>query len=325
MKTLDETDKKNHPKDKLLGFIDGTLSGEDHDMVRDHLEQCEECAAELASLGSFAGILKSEKQVFCPEPWEWYEFIENGQDPDGELSVHLENCNLCRSEVTGYNHSPRKEILPEAIKEALKKAYPETPRANHPRLNIGSSWITGWLSSRFRIPTLAFGAALAALLAVVMLYPRGNVPIIIGISPQDWEDTIPVAKSALPESAMSQKRSKAVGGNSQLKKYDARNRFVEQTKPKLATIVLFHGFEKPLPQSTVDSIYEALRPPTELEKRFEFLPPSKLMEFMDKITDQNLTPVQVLNEFCMQSSITFALLVNVEAQKDKFGLKSRII
>jgi hypothetical protein len=179
----------------------------------------------------------------------------------------------------------------------------------------------------FRFPTLAFGAALAAILAVVLLYPRGNGPIFIGVSSEDWEEAMPVAKSksAMPKSAPAQKESKAVGGNSQVHKYTPKFRSVERSKPKVATVVVFSGFDKPLPQSTVDSLYEALRPTSEGERRFEFSNPSQLKKFLDSSNNQNLTRAQVLNEFYKQSSITFAIVVKVEAQRDKFGLKTVVI
>ncbi len=325
MKTIDENDMKNHPQDMLLGYLEGTLAVEDHDMVGGHLGQCEECAAEMDSLGKLAEILKSEKHVFCPEPWEWYEFIENGYNPGERLSSHLEICPLCSAEVAKYNHSATQETLPTLIKEALKEAYPQTSCSKHSEAQDRFEWIPNWLSPMFRFPTLAFGAALAAILAVVVLYPRGNVPIFLGVSSEDWEEAMPVAKSALPESVLTHRESKAVGANSPFHKYSPKSRSVERLKPKVAAIVVFSGFDKPLPQSTVDSLYEALRPTSEGERRFEFSNPSQLKKFLDNATNQNLTPAQVLNEFYKQSSITFAIVVKVEAQRDKFGLKTVVI
>jgi anti-sigma factor RsiW len=325
VKTINENDLKNHPQDMLLGYLEGTLSLEDHDMVVEHLGKCEECAWEMYSLGKLAEILKSEKHVFCPEPWEWYEFIENGYNPGGRLSSHLEICPLCSAEVANYNHAATQKILPTVIKEALKEAYPETPFSKHPEAQDRFARIPNWLSHMFRFPTLAFGAALAAIIVVVMLYPRGNVPIFLGVSSEDWEESRPVAKSALPKSVPAQKESKAVGENSQFRKYTPQSRVAEQPKPKIAAVVLFHGFDKPLPQSTIDSLYGALRPTSEWEKRFEFSTPLQFKNFLDNATNQNLTPIEALNKFYKQSSVTFGIVVNIEAQSDKFGLKTRII
>jgi hypothetical protein len=325
VKTLDKNNMENHPQDMLLGYLEGTLSVEDHDMVRGHLGQCEECAAEMDSLGKLAEILKSEKHVFCPEPWEWYEFIENGYNPGGRLSSHLEICPLCSAEIANYNHSATQETLPTVIKERLNKAYPETSHFKQSESNNGVTWIPNWLSPMFRFPTLAFGAALAAILAVVLLYPRGNGPIFIGVSSEDWEEAGPVAKSALPKFVPAQKESKAVGGNSQVHKYTPKSRSVELTKPKVATVVVFSGFDKPLPQSTVDSLYEQLRPRADLEKRFQFSTPAQLKQFLDKAVGRNLSPTRILREFYKESSINFALVENVKADEDKFGLKSQLV
>jgi len=327
VKTLDKNNRENHPRDMLLGYLEGTLSVEDHDMVRGHLAQCEECAEEMDSLGKLAEILKSEKHVFCPEPWEWYEFIENGYNPRGRLSSHLEICPLCSVEVANYNQSSTQETLPTIIKEAVNKAHPETSHFNQSESNNGVTWIPNWLSPMFRFPTLAFGAALAAILAVVLLYPRGNVPTFIGVSSEDWEEVRPVAKtkSALPKSVPAQKESKAVGANSQFQNRTPKSRSVEQSKPKVALVVVFSGFDKPLPQSTVDSLYEQLRPRADLEKRFQFSTPAQLKQFLDKTVGRNFSPTRILREFYKESSINFSLVENVKADKDKFGLKSQLV
>jgi hypothetical protein len=96
-------------------------------------------------------------------------------------------------------------------------------------------------------------------------------------------------------------------------------------KPRVAAIIMFQGFDKPLPQSTVDSLYEQLRPRADLEKRFQFSTPAQLKQFLDKAVGRNLSPTRILREFYKESSINFALVENVRADKDKFGLKSQLV
>ncbi len=88
---------------------------------------------------------------------------------------------------------------------------------------------------------------------------------------------------------------------------------------------MFHGFDKPLPQSTVDSLYEQLRPSGDLEERFQFSTPAQLKQFLEKVADRHVSPTETLSEFYKEAKLNFALIANVKAEKDKFGLKSQLI
>ena len=92
--------------------------------VENHLEQCLECSKELDALKQMIDVFRNDKSVFCPEPWELYEFIEKGEDPGGKLSQHLEQCPLCCAEVAEYRQTTIQKTLPAEIKNELKKVFP---------------------------------------------------------------------------------------------------------------------------------------------------------------------------------------------------------
>lgn len=324
MKPPDKIDLDDHPKDMLLAYLEGTLSGERSATVEAHINTCHECAGELNSLGNLLGILKTEKDVFCPEPWELYEFIESGYDPEGRLAGHLEKCPLCCAEVVDYRETAIQKTLPSEIKAELKKAFPKSAQSRSSNEKKVLVRALDWLNSIFRFPTLAIGTAVAAILAVILLYPHGTVPTFIGVSSENWKEIVP---QATPKSLFSgvTARKEIAKSAPRVGHGASKPMLFETPKPRLAPIIIFHGFKKPLPQSTIDSLYEGLKPTVELEKRIQFSTPAELKQFLDKVADRHLSPTEALSEFYKESSIKFALIVNVKAEEDRFGLKSQLI
>ncbi|MFA6222228.1 MAG: zf-HC2 domain-containing protein [Desulfomonilaceae bacterium] len=320
----DQKKTDEHPADLLLMYVDEGLSTNERRLVENHIRECAECSEEIESLGLVVNILRTDKGVFCPEAWELYEFIEEGTDPTGRIAQHLEDCPLCCAEVAQYREGFATTKLPDKIKNELEKSFPTRVHSRRFAGKSGFAWAPGWLNSIFKTPALALGAAVAAILAVILLYPHGTIPTFIGVSSENWEETGPQAipKSLFSEAPARQKIAKSaplVGHGA------SKPMLFEAPKLKLAPIIIFHGFEKPLPQSTIDSLYEGLKPTVELEKRFQFSTPAELKQFVDKVADRHLSPTEALSEFYKESSINFALLQNVKADKDKFELKSQLI
>ena len=324
MKTSDEKALTEHPKDLLHSYLEGNLPEKDRSTVEAHLAQCRKCADELSSLGGLLDILKTEKDIFCPEPWELFEFTEKAEDPGGKIAQHLEVCPLCRSDVAEYQQTSISKTLPTAIKNELKKVYPKQAQRDISNKSNGFAWAKDRLNAIFRMPTLALGTAVAAILAVILLYPHGTIPTFIGVSSENWEEAIPqpIPKSLFPQTPM---RKQIAGSPPQSAREAPKPMLFEAPKPRVAPIIMFHGFDKPLPQSTVDSLYEQLRPRGELEGRFNFSAPAQLKQFVDKVSDRHLSPTDTLSEFYKEEKLDFALIANVKSEKDKFGLKSQLI
>lgn len=324
MNHSDKTELDDHPQDMLLAYLEGALSGEKTAMLETHINICDQCSAELNSVGTLLEILKTERDIFCPEPWELYEFIESGNDPEGRLAEHLEKCPLCRSDVADYGEAAMQKSLPSAIKNELKKVFPKPARRGISKASNGFTWAKDWLSSIFKIPALALGTALAAILSVILLYPHGTVPTFIGVSSDNWEET---SLQATPKSLFLEAPERKEIANPLLSVDGGASKPIlfEAPKPRLAPVIIFHGFDKPLSQSTIDSLYEGLSPTAELKKRFEFSAPAQLKEFLDKIADRKLTYGQALAEFYKRNSITYALITNIKNEKGVFGFKSQVV
>ncbi len=223
-----------------------------------------------------------------------------------------------------YRKTAIQKALPAGIKAELKKVYPKPAQRGIANDSNGFAWAKDWLNAIFKMPTLALGTAIAAILAVILLYPHGTVPIVIGVSSENWEEAIPqpIPKSLFPQTPM----RKQIGASPPRSAREApKPMFFEAPKPRVAPIIIFHGFDKPLPQSTVDSLYEQLRPRGELERRFKFSAPAQLEQFLAKVSDRHLSATDTLSEFYKEQKLDFALIANVKSEKDKFGLKSQLI
>ena len=67
--------------------------------LEEHLSTCDECALRVKELRETTAALKQNKQAFCPEPWELYEFAQSGDDPHGTVSIHVQDCPLCSEDL----------------------------------------------------------------------------------------------------------------------------------------------------------------------------------------------------------------------------------
>ena len=324
MTPSEKTTSNEHPKDLLPIYIEGELAERDRVAVENHLDQCLECSEELEALKQVVDVLKTDKSVFCPEAWELYEFIETGEDSGGKLAQHIEDCSLCCADVAEYRETAKLKTLPSEIKNELKKVFQKPAQQRISNQIKQFAWAKDWLSSIFKMPVLTFGTALAAILALILLYPHGSTHVFIGVSSENWEG---VSFSATPKSLLSDahEREEIVKPVPPIICEASKPSLSAAPKPRVASVIMFHGFDKPLPQSTVDSLYEQLKPRGELEERFQFSTPADLKQFLDKVADRHLPPIQELSEFYKESSINFALIENIVAEKDKFGLKSKLI
>ncbi len=320
----DKNKTDEHLTDLLPMYVDDGLSTDERRLVENHIRECAPCSEEVESLRLVINILRKEKTVFCPEPWELYEFIEQGTDPTGKIAKHLEYCHLCCADVAYYRERSATKKLPDKIKNELKKNFPTRVHSGKFAVKSGFAWAPGWLNSIFNTPALALGTVVAAILAVILLYPHGVVPTFIGVSSDNWEEPGPqgTPKSLFSNAHARKQIEKPVPSGSR----GARGPlFLDGTKPRVATIIVFHGFNKPELQSTVDYLYQALKPSPEIEKKFKFSTPVQLKDFLEKTSDRKLSSTQALSQFYKEFSVNLALIVNVKPNKEKFGLTTEVI
>jgi hypothetical protein len=321
----DHTKTDEHPTDLLPMYVDDGLSTVERRLVENHIRECAPCSEEVESLRLVINILRKEKTVFCPEPWELYEFIEQGTDPTGKIAQHLQGCPLCCADVAHYNERSATKRLPDKIRNELRKGFPKQGHSEKFERKTWFVWAPAWLSSFFKTPALVLGTVVATtILVVVFFYPNGTPPAFIGVSSDNWEENGPqgTPKSLFSNAHARKEIDKPAPSGS---RGAARPLFVDGTKPRVATIIVFHGFNKPEHQSTVDYLYQALKPSPEIEKKFKFLTPVQLKDFLEKTSDRKLSPTQALSQFYKEFSVNLALIVNVKLNKEKFGLTTEVV
>jgi Putative zinc-finger len=317
-----KTDK--HPADLLPMYVDEGLSTDERRLVENHIRECAPCSEELESLKLVINVLKKEKTVFCPEPWELYEFIEQGTDPSGKMAQHLEDCPLCCAEVTEYKEISSTNKLPDKIKNEIRRSFPNQGHSEKFRWKSWFAWASEWLRSLFPVRALALGTAVATIFLAIFLYPHETLPPYIAASSENWAK---IGTPGTPKSIFSEAHSrKGVRQSAPLAGSGTPNRlFLEAAKPRVATIILFQGLKKPEPQSTIDSLYQALEPWPEMKTKFQFLTPVQLRDFLEKASDRKVSPTQALNQFYKEFSVNLALIANVKPNKEKFGLTTEVI
>lgn len=267
-------------------------------MIEQHIGTCDECSLELKGLDRMITRLKTLKAAFCPEPWEVYEFVERGVDPDGEIASHLAECRLCAEEAASYRARSVEAALPQKVQAAFEEHFRKSAFASHEVERRGPlAAFMEWLSSAFRVPAMAVAVA-AAILVAVMIYPRGEIQPMIGLSSVTWGQT---ESGFIPKSGL-----------------------FEEQKPRAAILLAFKGFKEPLPQQKIDSLYEALRPTEEIKKKFDVLTPA---EVKDAITESKIKPdsTKAMQEVLHTDlDVSRLLVVTVTPKGDGFTIESEV-
>ncbi len=108
----------------------------------------------------------------------------------------------------------------------------------------------------FNIPMAALATAAAVALLLIMIYPRGGIEPIIGLSGETWEPPRP--KLMAPQIVTPEK--------------------VPTEKLKATVVVVFENFREKPDQRFVDSAYRSLEPQTIIEAKYDFVNPSKIRQ-----------------------------------------------
>lgn len=221
---------------------------ENDEQIEEHLASCPECSRKKALLDRMIASLKDHKDVFCPEIWQLYDFVQFGEDPSGDIAKHLEHCSPCTAKVEELRAERTTHLsLPPKILEALEEEYPSEP----------SLWtrVQEFFYS-FKMPVLTIATAAALVLVVVIMYPRQGSQPEIGLSSVSWEGNFKMmAPEVSPGTAV---------------------------KPRVAVIIVMIGFEPKLVQDQIDSLYRALKPNKEMKKKYEFVSPDEVNEALER-------------------------------------------
>lgn len=299
MKKPNGTDSIGHPGDLLLPYLEDRLSGKDRAMIQEHINTCKECSHEIQMLERLMAKLKANKDVFCPEPHLLFDFAETGEDPEGKLARHVVRCPLCQENVAAYRAGCEVAVLPEKVQAAYKERFSQfsSRQSDVPRRSLFAD-LTDWLAALFKVPAFVLATAAAAILVVVLIYPRGEIEPYIGLSSVTWKQT---EDDFAPKSLQ-----------------------VPEKKPRVAVVLLFKGFKEQLPQEKIDSLYKDLNPPEEAFERFDFLMPANVQAALKGKTDAR-DEAQAQSQIVGQVDADTAMIIEVISKKSAFEIDGRAI
>ncbi|MFC1836594.1 hypothetical protein ACFL2Q_18020 [Thermodesulfobacteriota bacterium] len=260
---------------------------------REHMKTCPDCSETFGRLDEMIGSLKTRKDAFCPPAWQLYDFVEAGEDPEDRLSFHLARCHSCREEVQAYKMGHEEPAMPEGIRAVFDHHLVKQPRAEAPRTSPITS-IIDFISSLFRQPTLALGTVAAVALLAVLIYPRPDAGPTLGLSSVNWG----------LENGLGKPKSTA-------------------KRPLAAMLLYFEGFDKPVPQGEIDSLYEALRPGEDLLEIYRFVAPARLREFVGKDAGQSERK-NLLDKLHKGLHVSEALAVTVAPDGGRYRVDLRL-
>jgi hypothetical protein len=168
-----------HPEALLLSYVEDIIDPTEKVGLEEHLSRCQECSARVEGLRRTIADLKRNKEAFCPEPWELYEFAQSGKDPHGNISAHLENCPFCAEDLSIWKAAALDERMPPELWSRLKGRLPGTAQE---RILSGRPKWSQMVLERFarfwKAPTIAAGAVAAVLLLVVIFYRAPMEPMV---------------------------------------------------------------------------------------------------------------------------------------------------
>ncbi len=249
MKNSEEKEVCSELEDLLLPYAAGALTGEERAMVEKHMHTCSECSRELTALHKMTAILRENEEALCPDPVELYEYANFGEDPTGLLGTHVARCPHCTAAVEECKSAPGDATMPEHLWNRIRIDQQRAGRSPS-SLRDYFAGLLHWLSSFPRFPVLALGTAAAMILMVVVFYP-GSVPQPeLSLSRVTWLES--------NDGLLPKRVGPAPPGG------------------RLAMMIYSSGFAQPLSQERVDELYLALKPTTEMEKRFRVLRPAEL-------------------------------------------------
>lgn len=295
-------------QDAMLQYLENTLSSEDRAAFEAHLDECPRCSEEIRDMQLLTQTL-SEKgpEIFCPEVWELEEYAETGKDPLGTVASHLESCPSCREEISQQTAAgtPKEGPMPfwvkSVVRERFEAEFGKPPLEQKP----GSlARIRKWLSSISMIPAMSLAGAAAALVVAILIWPRGDIEPVPALSDLQWKP--------LQLSFMGPSRSPVTPEPSA----------APATRPRLAIVIFFQGFDERPSQDRIDLLYAALTPTRGMRKRYEFVPPARVKKALEERT---IPPAQIPARLGKDLDLDMTLTITIDSRRDLCKLYGRLI
>ena len=292
MKKPSPPTSSEHPDALLLPYVEDTITSAEKADVEEHLSTCDQCALRAEELREAIAALKQNKQAFCPEPWELYDFAQSGDDPHGVISLHVENCPLCSEDLRSWKMALPEEPMPAELWNRLRERLPRpAPKQILPGRLRWSQILLENFARFWKAPAMAAGVAAAVLVLVVTFYPRDMTQPMIALSSVSWEG-IPKPKSIQKNAAF---------------------------------VIFFKDFKDPVPQKQIDSLYEALKPSMDLNERYGIVSPAEISEAVKSGQVPSNNSTAMIEGLRKNLNVSRVLIVIVFPSADKLAARIEFI
>jgi hypothetical protein len=301
--------QEGHPINLLLPLLKNTLGSKESARVKNHEATCDHCKQELKSLKNVAEALKTNKNVFCPEPCEIYQFIQTGRDPDQQITSHLNECSLCRQEAEFFKTAPAHQKMPAQMWNELKKAFPQRDSKKAPlKSKFTFLRLPNWSLSFLKIPMLATASAVA-ILVVALFYPTGQPRLIVALSSQNWTHSANAVKLMSPRSITAQTGTGAAASP-------------KVSRPRVAIIIFLDERSSRVNQEKIDLLYRFLQPSEAVKNMFEFASPQLLKELICQGKIKTGETHELIDGLRHALNIDQAILIRILERDNKFDVES---
>jgi hypothetical protein len=227
--------------------------------IEEHVRECQSCAEELETLRILDSLIRKHREELadspagCPEPGALVE-AAIGEKTDPHILKHVQQCPDCQREFELVRQLVQED--PSLIAAPMGTAD-ETPAQGGPSL---AQRIFASIRDFISVPSLALGAAAAAIIAFVLL-PGAPKEVFMRpvLSDVDWQASRSIDKELMAP--------KSVSG----------------IKTKVA-VVLLVADDDPISPGELERVYRQVRIAEELGNAFEFVSPADLKKRLS--TDQ---------------------------------------
>ncbi len=295
--------------ERLMMALSPAEFPEEASEIEEHAKQCSSCRHELADLRQLESVIKEQKEQLaeavrpCPDPEMLFNFA-TGEKVLRNVGNHIELCADCAEQVSlirelkKENLDSSKTPVPrrtgELIHAAVRQEYGQARRPNLRTIRDLLSALTEF----FHFPSLALGAAVAALLLLLVLpYKPEGLVLSPAFSSVSWQVASLASKGTAPKSSL-------------------------VAKQKVALIILLPRDIK-LSSEEIDKIYADIALASKLGGFYNFISPGKLkVSLKDQTLPQNSAAVAEVA--AGKTGANYVLIFEILPSKSGYTLVGRL-
>ncbi len=154
----------------------------------------------------------------------------------------------------------------------------------------------------FNIPMAALATAVAVALLLIMVYPRGGIEPLIGLSGETWE--APKPKMMAPRAIVPE--------------------IPTVVRTKAAIVLVFENFSQKPDQEFIDGAYRAIDPRPSTESRYEFISPFTIKKAISDGVIKADSMKELKAGLATAMQVSKVLIVTIKPNKSNFDVEAEL-